>query len=74
MDKYIGQRKGKSALADRLCLARFVLSGLEAGINGAILAGFLGHYAQHRNLKLKDIEGPMMKVLRKLRKRHEKKR
>jgi RIO kinase 1 len=55
-------------------LARFVLSGLEAGINGAILAGFLGHYAQHRNLKLKDIEGPMMKVLRKLRKRHEKKR
>jgi RIO kinase 1 len=54
-------------------LARFVLSGLEAGINGAILAGFLGHYAQRRNLTLKDIEGPMMKVLQKLRKRHEKK-
>jgi RIO kinase 1 len=55
-------------------LARFVLSGLEAGINGAILAGFLGHYAQRRNLTLKDIEGPMMKVLQKLRKRHERKR
>jgi RIO kinase 1 len=54
-------------------LARFVLSGLEAGVDGAILAGFLGHYAQRRNLKLKDIEGPMMKVLQKLRKRHEKK-
>jgi hypothetical protein len=54
-------------------LARFVLSGLEAGIDGAILAGFLDHYAQRRNLTLKDIEGPMMKVLQKLRKRHEKK-
>jgi RIO kinase 1 len=55
-------------------LARFVLSGLEAGIDGAILAGFLGHYAQRRNLKLKDIEGPMMNILQKLRKRHENKR
>jgi RIO kinase 1 len=54
-------------------LARFVLSGLEAGINGAILAGFLGYYAQRRNLKLSDIEGPMMNVLQKLRKRHERK-
>jgi RIO kinase 1 len=55
-------------------LARFVLSGLEAGVDGAILARFLHHYAQQRNLKLKDIEGPMMNVLQKLRKRHEKKR
>jgi len=54
-------------------LARFVLSGLEAGVDGTILARFLGHYARRRNLKLKDIEGPMMKVLQKLRKRHEKK-
>ena len=54
-------------------LARFVLSGLEAGIDGKILAQFLHHYAQRRNLKLIDIEGPMMKVLQKLRKRHEKK-
>jgi len=54
-------------------LARFVLSGLEAGVDGTILAGFLNHYARRRNLKLKDIEGPMMKVLQKLRKRHEKK-
>ena len=54
-------------------LARFILSGLEAGINGAILAGFLGHYAQRRNLKLREIEGPMMNVLHKLRKRHERK-
>ena len=61
---------GKAVSRD---LARFVLSGLEAGIDGAILAGFLGHYAQRRNLTLKDIEGPMMKVLQKLRKRHEKK-
>ena len=54
-------------------LARFVLSGLEAGVDGTILAGFLNHYAQHRNLTVNDIEGPMMKVLKKLRKRHEKK-
>jgi RIO kinase 1 len=55
-------------------LARFVLSGLEAGVDGAILARFLHHYAQRRNLKLKDIEGPMMNILQKLRKRHEKRR
>ena len=55
-------------------LARFVLSGLEAGVDGKILARFLDHYAQRRNLKLKDIEGPMMNILQKLRKRHEKKR
>ena len=54
-------------------LARFVLSGLEAGIDGTILAVFLNCYAQHRNLKLNDIVGPMMKVLQKLRRRHEKK-
>ena len=55
-------------------LARFVLSGLEAGVDGKILARFLGHYARRRSLKLKDIEDPMMKVLQKLRKRHERKR
>jgi len=54
-------------------LARFVLSGLEAGVDGKILARFLGHYARRRNLQLKDIERPMMNVLQKLRKRHEKK-
>ncbi|MGD9035549.1 MAG: lipopolysaccharide kinase InaA family protein [Syntrophobacterales bacterium] len=54
-------------------LARFVLSGLEAGVDGTILARFLGHYARRRNLKLQDIEGPMMNVLQKLRKRHERK-
>jgi RIO kinase 1 len=54
-------------------LARFVLSGLEAGVDGTLLAQFLGTYARRRNLSLKDIEGPMMKVLHKLRKRHEKK-
>ena len=54
-------------------LARFVLSGLEAGVDGKILARFLGHYARRRSLKLKDIEGPMMNVLQKLRKRHERK-
>jgi len=55
-------------------LARFVLSGLEAGVDGKILARFLDRYAQRRNLKLINIEGPMMKVLQKLRKRHERKR
>jgi hypothetical protein len=54
-------------------LARFVLSGLEAGVDGTILARFLDHYARRRNLKLTDIEGPMMNVLQKLRRRHEKK-
>ncbi len=54
-------------------LGRFVLSGLEAGVNGTILAGFLNHYAQRRNFSVREIEGPMMKVLYKLRKRHEKK-
>jgi len=63
-------RAGKAVSRD---LARFVLSGLEAGINGAILAEFLHHYARRRNLTLSDIEGPMMKFLQKLRKRHEKK-
>jgi len=62
---------GKAVSRD---LARFVLSGLEAGVDGKILARFLDHYAQRRNLKLIDIEGPMMNVLQKLRKRHEKKR
>jgi RIO kinase 1 len=54
-------------------LARFILSGLEAGVDGTILARFLNHYARRRSLKLKDIEGPMMKVLQKLRKRHQRK-
>ena len=55
-------------------LARFILSGLEAGVDGTILARFLGHYTRRRNLRLKDVEGPMMNVLQKLRERHEKKR
>ena len=54
-------------------LARFVLSGLETGVEGTILARFLSYYARRRNLNLKDIEGPMMNVLQKLRKRHERK-
>jgi RIO kinase 1 len=54
-------------------LARFVLSGLEAGVDGTILARFLGHYARRRNLKLQDLEGPMLKILQKLRMRHERK-
>lgn len=70
--KLYSRSPGSKAVARDL--ARFVLSGLEAGIDGTIMAGFLDHYAKRRNLKLKDIEGPMMKVLRKLRKRHEKKR
>lgn len=61
---------GKAVARD---LARFVLSGLEAGVGGTLLASFLGHYARRRNLSLKDIEGPMMRFLHKFRKRHEKK-
>jgi RIO kinase 1 len=67
---YRGQLGHKKVARD---LARFVLSGLEGGVDGTIMARFLGHYARRRNLKLKDIESPMMRVLQKLRKRHEKK-
>jgi hypothetical protein len=69
--KICGRYLGPKGIARDL--ARFVLSGLEAGVDGTILARFLHHYAQQRNLKLKNIEGPMMNVLQKLRKRHEKK-
>ena len=61
---------GKAVSRD---LARFVLSGLEAGVDGKILARFLDRYAQRRNLKLINIEGQMMNIVQKLRKRHEKK-
>jgi hypothetical protein len=67
---YRGQLGPKKVARD---LARFVLSGLELGVDGTILARFLNYYGQRRNLKLQELEGPMMKVLEKLRKRHEKK-
>jgi RIO kinase 1 len=54
-------------------LARFMLSGLEAGVEKATLEKFLDTYAGYRNLKRKSIDGPTKRVLRKLQDRHEKK-
>ena len=54
-------------------LARFVLSGQEAGIAEAILDKFLDEYAHQRKLSRARIDGPMAKILTKLQDRHEKK-
>ena len=55
-------------------LARFVLSGLEAGIDQVILDSFVGEYAHHRKLPRERIDGPMSRALKKLKRRHAKKR
>ena len=54
-------------------LARFVLSGREAGIAEAILQRFLNEYAHHRKLSRARIDGPIVKILTKLQGRHKKK-
>ena len=54
-------------------LARFVLSGLEAGVEGAIMEKFLDQYAGYRKLSRERIDGPTKRTLKKLRDRHEKK-
>jgi RIO kinase 1 len=54
-------------------LARFVLSGLEAGVEQAILEKFLDEYAGYRKLSRSSIDGPTKRILKKLKDRHEKK-
>ena len=54
-------------------LARFALSGLEAGVEEAILEKFLDKYAGYRKLNRKSIDGPTKRILKKLQDRHEKK-
>ncbi|MEJ2363153.1 MAG: lipopolysaccharide kinase InaA family protein [Deltaproteobacteria bacterium] len=54
-------------------LARFVLSGLEAGVEEAIMENFLDQYAGHRKLSRERIDGPTTRILKKLRDRHAKK-
>ena len=54
-------------------LARFVLSGLEAGIEETMLDNFLDKYAGHRKLSRKSIDGPTTRILKKLQDRHQKK-
>ena len=54
-------------------LARFVLSGLEAGVEEAIMEKFLNEYAGYRKLSRKSIDGPTKRILKKLKDRHEKK-
>jgi tRNA A-37 threonylcarbamoyl transferase component Bud32 len=54
-------------------LARFVLSGLEAGVEEEIMERFLDQYAGYRKLSRKSIDGPTKIILKKLKDRHEKK-
>ena len=67
---YRGQLGPKRIARD---LARFVLSGLEAGVEGAIMEKFLDQYAGYRKLSRERIDGPTKRILKKLRDRHEKK-
>jgi len=53
-------------------LARFVLSGQEAGIEEAILDRFVDEYTHHRKLSRTRIDGPIAKILTKLQDRHKK--
>jgi tRNA A-37 threonylcarbamoyl transferase component Bud32 len=54
-------------------LARFVLSGLEAGVEEETMEKFLDQYARYRKLSRKSIDGPTKVILKKLKDRHEKK-
>jgi hypothetical protein len=55
-------------------LGRFLLSGLEAGIDAATMDRFLDVYCQHRKMSRKSFDRPTRRVLKKLQRRHEKKR
>ena len=55
-------------------LGRFLLSGPEAGIDAAIMDRFLDVYAYHRKVARKTFDQPIRKILRKLQRRHAKKR
>jgi hypothetical protein len=67
---YRGQVGPKRLARD---LARFVLSGLEAGVEEAIMEKFLDQYAGYRKLSRERIDGPTKRILKKLQDRHEKK-
>ena len=67
---YRGQLGPKRIARD---LARFVLSGLEAGVEEAIMEKFLDQYAGYRKLSRERIDGPTKRILKKLQDRHEKK-
>jgi RIO kinase 1 len=53
-------------------LARFLLSGLEAGIEETILERLLDEYVHHRKLVRANIDEPVAKILEKLTHRHRK--
>jgi hypothetical protein len=65
-------RKAPNTKAVVRDLARFLLSGQEAGIEEAILERFLDQYAHHRELSRARIDGPIDKILKKLQYRHKK--
>jgi RIO kinase 1 len=52
-------------------LARFILSGLEAGIEEIILERLLDEYVHHRKLARANIDEPVAKILDKLKHRHQ---
>jgi len=54
-------------------LARFVLSGVEAGTDASIINRFLDEYALRRKVTRESLHRPVTRVLRKLKKRHKKK-
>lgn len=55
-------------------LARFVLNGLEVGVDDSIINRFLDEYAGNRDLNRQSIDESTQRVLTKLRKRHQRKR
>jgi hypothetical protein len=52
-------------------LARFVLNGLEVGLDYSIIDRFLAKYAENRKFPRGSIDGPMNRAFARLRKRHE---
>lgn len=54
-------------------VARFVLNGMEVGIDTSIVDRFLDQYAIQRKLSRHSIERPVAKMLRMLQKKHHKK-
>jgi RIO kinase 1 len=66
--KLYGQPPGPKEVARDL--ARFMLSGLEAGVEEVMLEKFLDTYAGYRKLKRKSVDGPTKRILKKLQDRH----
>lgn len=67
-------RRMPSSKAVTRDLGRFMLSGLEAGIDEATMDKFLDAYAFHRKVTRKSFDKPTRRILEKLKGRHEKKR